>query len=168
MPKYLLTVWLVLVGAALCQDTGIVSGLTDRLTIGKPSPVYILHWKSQEKCHECNYREAVMCFGSPPDCGIPMKTVDHFEVAITKEDAVKIANEVSQEKLTSSVWDGSSGYWGTMIGGTGPPLVPRPKGTLVAIYEAKPLPIKVATKDIEIPQPPKIEKRTIISLPESR
>ncbi len=81
-------------------------------------------------------------------------------IAATKEAALVIANDIGTTRTFT--WDGSHSFIGIGL----PQATPRPKGTLVAIYMSKPLPFNMAVKDVEIPQPPKIEKSTVVTLDE--
>lgn len=117
---------------------------------------YIVHWTSTEKCYECATRYAMACSSGSPDCNVPNKIVDHFELCASKELARKTAEAVANNTLAQG-WIQSN--WSTMEAkrNVGP-------GTVVAIYEARKLPIKVETKEYEVPQPAKKETSVIISL----
>lgn len=121
------------------------------------STAYIVHWTSQEKCYECTTRYAIVCADGQVGCGVPMKTVDHFEICASKEFALKTANLIGEPaKQTDQEWITST------LGG-----VPqgRKHGTVVAIFEAHKLPIKIKSEEREIQQPPKKETAVTISLP---
>lgn len=80
----------------------ILSAVLLSVSLFAADPVYIVHWTSDEPCHECATRTLLACSPDYPDCNVPQKTVDHFEVAASKDAAVRIANEVGAPAITTS------------------------------------------------------------------
>ncbi len=118
---------------------------------------YIVHWTTDEPCHECNTRFAIACADNAQGCGVPRMTVDHYEFLKSLDLALKTANVIGEPaKQSDQEWQLRS-----IIGGT-PPSAKH--GTVVAIYEARKLPIKLISKEISIPQPAKKETRVTVEL----
>lgn len=134
-------------------------------------PTYIVHWTSQEPCHECGFRYAVGCLPNTADCGVPMRTVNHIDIADSKDAALKIANSVAEfgtpwRASDTAISDTTNG---TISSGWISPYPPKAHtGQVVAIYEARPLPIKIKTEQISTPQPPTTSTKTTVSLDKSK
>lgn len=134
----------------------ILSAVLLSVSLFAADPVYIVHWTSNELCHECNTRTLLACSPDYPDCNVPAKTADHFEVAASKDAALRIANEVGASAITSSYRT----VWSIGI----QPVTERSKGTLIAIYESRPLALSVKTEEITTPQPPTVATKTTVTL----
>ncbi len=52
-------------------------------------PSILVEYTTEEPCYECGTRYAVFCSPPVPDCGIPQKTVQHFEPFESEEVALE-------------------------------------------------------------------------------
>jgi hypothetical protein len=144
----------------------------------KHPDVYIVHWTSEELCYECPERFAMYCGSGDADCNVPKKTVEHFEVAKSVEATLRIANDIGDTSQSGVTFLGtnltdfegsvstpqSMTGTGTIITGRLETTPARPKGKLVAIYEARRLPIEIREETVEVPQPAKKETRVKVTL----
>ena len=105
--KLKLTLILILAACALTgqadrwtgtHNTPGTGSITSAASEVQPSPAYFVEYTTQDSYYECGYTYAVYCPGDP-GCGVPWKTVTHFEPFATQAAALDFLNTMAFGKF---------------------------------------------------------------------
>jgi hypothetical protein len=113
--------------------SGLVTSGSNLVANYDSKQVVLLEYTTQEPCPECGFRYAIGCAPMTPDCGVPSKTVHHWEEFKAIGDAVAFANTQPSKDFS---------------------LVKVYPRTIIRIMVAQEVQIEKVVQKIETPQPP--------------